>query len=269
MKNNLSRLLNDLPLFLRSIKQPNLDRGYFPKSALLIVAHPDDPEYFCAGTIARWAQSGAEVRYIICTSGQMGSKNSNTNPDEIGGIREGEQIEAARLTGVKDVVFLRHQDGLLEDTITLRHQLVCELRRFRPEVVITNDPLIYFGEDFINHPDHRAVAEATLAAVYPLAGSPLIFQDLENEGLKAHAVRKLYIFTWNQPNTWVDITDTIDIKIAALKLHHSQIGNSDPADAIRQAAARSAKFLRMTYAEPYRVIRLISDEDWPGLSERA
>ncbi len=269
MKNKLSSLLNDLPLLLRRIKQPNLERGYYPQRALLIVAHPDDPEYFCAGTIARWARSGAEVCYIICTSGQLGTKNSNTDPYEIARIREGEQIAAARLTGVKDVVFLRHQDGLLEDTITLRHQLVREIRRFRPEVVVINDPRIYFGEDFINHPDHRAAAEAALGAVYPLAGSPLIFRELENDGFQAHTVRKLYIFTWNQPNTWVDITDSIDIKIAALKLHHSQMGDSDLSDSIRHAASRSAKFLRMKYAEPFRVLQMISDDDWSDLTDRA
>lgn len=253
--------IKDLPSLLKKLVHINDREEQAPARVLVVMAHPDDPEYFCGGTIAKWVKEGSKVWYVICTSGQAGSDKNDTNPDDLAIIRENEQLGAAKYIGVEKVVFLRHPDGFLENTIELRRKLVREIRLFRPEVVVCGDPTIYMGDNFINHPDHRAAASATMEAVYPLASSPMIFNDLEEEGLRAHSVHKLYIFTWQKTNTWIDITETIDTKVEALRMHHSQLADLDPTDQIRTAAARSAKFLRMKYAEPFRVIRLIGDKN--------
>jgi LmbE family N-acetylglucosaminyl deacetylase len=122
------------------------------------------------------------------------------------------------------VVFLRHQDGLLENSLELRHRLMREIHYFQPEVVTINDPIIFYGDTFINHPDHRVAATEGLEAVFPLAGMPLFFSELEEEGIRSHQARKLYIQTWQRPNTWINITKAIDLKIAAIKKHTSQMG---------------------------------------------
>ncbi len=236
---------------------------YTPGRVLVIVAHPDDIEFGSAGTIARWVRDGAAVRYVLCTSGQVGIKDPNVSLEEAAEIREREQTAAAKVTGVDDVVYLRHQDGILENTMDLRRELVREIRRFRPEVLIAGDPTAFFvGESYINHPDHRAAAGAALDAVFPAAGMPALFRELEAEGLEAHETRKVYVTTWQQPDTWVDISETIDVKIAALKEHRSQMGDWDPTDRIRNWAAERAKGMELDYVEAYKVITLKSDEDW-------
>lgn len=236
---------------------------YTPERVMAIFAHPDDIEFSCAGTVARWVRDGAQACYVLCTSGQVGIKDPHITLEEAARIREREQREAARLVGVHHVIFLGYQDGILENTITLRRQLVREIRRFRPEVVITGDPTALFvGENYINHPDHRAAAAAALDAVFPAAGMPTLFKDLEQEGLEAHETRKVYVNTWQNPNTWVDISETIDLKIAALKAHASQMDGWDPGERLRQWAAETAKGKEMLYAEAYRVITLRTDEEW-------
>ncbi len=236
---------------------------YTPERVLVIVAHPDDIEFGCAGTVARWVQDGAAARYVLCTSGQVGIKDPSISLDEAAAIREREQLAAAKMVGVDEVVFLRHQDGILENTIALRRELVREIRRFRPEVLITGDPTAFFvGDSYINHPDHRAAAAAALDAVFPAAGMPTLFKELEDEGLEAHETRKVYVMSWDSPDTWVDISETIDLKIAALREHTSQLGEWNPEERIRQWAAERAKGKEMAYAEAFRVITLKSDEDW-------
>ncbi|NPV67429.1 MAG: PIG-L family deacetylase [Anaerolineae bacterium] len=239
------------------------NRRYTPERVLVIVAHPDDIEFSVAGTIARWVRDGARARYILCTSGQVGIKDPAVTPEEAAAIREAEQTAAARVVGVEEVVFLRHPDGLLENTIALRRELVREIRRFRPEVLITQDPTALFvGESYINHPDHRAAGSAALDAVFPAAGMPALFRELEAEGLTAHETRKVYVSTWQHADTFVDITETIDLKIAALKQHVSQMGGWDPTERIKQWAAERARGLEIAYAESFRVITLRTDEEW-------
>ncbi len=262
MVESIRYLFRDIPLLLYRLAHANIQDNYFPRNVLAIAAHPDDPEYFFAGTIARWIQGGTVVRYIICTSGQIGIKDHSLSKGDVAAIRECEQIAAAEVIGVKEVVFLRHQDGLLENSLALRRQLVREIRIYRPEVVLINDPTMVFGEDFINHPDHRIAATAALDSVFPLAGIPLLFSELEEEGVQPHQVRKVYIQTWQRPNTWINITKTIDLKIAAIKKHASQIGEKDPSGDIRASAAISAKFTGIKYAETFRVITLLNDDAW-------
>jgi LmbE family N-acetylglucosaminyl deacetylase len=229
--------------------------SYTPKRAMAIVAHPDDIEFSCAGTIARWVREGAEVCYVLVTSGDVGIATPGMSKAEATRIREAEQTAAAAVAGVHNVVYLRHPDGMVEATIELRRQLVREIRRFRPDTVITGDPTALFvGDGYINHPDHRAVALAAIDAIFPAAGQPNLFEELEAEGLQAHKPYKVYVQSWGEATTWVNISETIDLKIEALRQHKSQMGDWDPAEMVRKWAADGAKGKEMEYAEQYRVI---------------
>jgi LmbE family N-acetylglucosaminyl deacetylase len=228
---------------------------YIPKRVMVIVAHPDDIEFSCAGTIARWVKEGAEVCYVLCTSGDVGINDPNISREEAVRIREAEQTEAARVVGVTNVVYLREPDGMLEPTLALRKRLVREIRKFRPDTVICGDPqALWAGDTYINHPDHRAAATAAVDAIFPAAGQPALFKELEEEGLTSHKTHKVYVTTWENANVFVNITDTIDLKIEALKKHVSQMGEWNPEEMVRQWAAETAKGKEMDYAEGYRVI---------------
>lgn len=241
---------------------------YIPQKVMVIVAHPDDIEFSCAGTVARWIKEGAEVSYILCTSGDVGIAEAGMAKAKAAQIREAEQQAATQIVGVKEVVFLREPDGMLENTLALRKRLVREIRRFRPEVVITGDPTIVWArENYINHPDHRAAAGAAIDAVFPAAGQPNLFEEIEQEeGFKAHKVRKVYVTSFGQEaDTYVDISSTIDLKLEALRQHVSQMGDWDPEPMMREWAAERGKGKEMAYAEAFRVITLISDEDYARL----
>lgn len=236
---------------------------YVPERAMVIMAHPDDPEFSCAGTVARWAKAGCKVCYVLCTSGDVGIAEPGMTRQQAATIREAEQREAARILGVAEVVFLREPDGMLQPTLELRKKLVREIRRFRPEVVITGDPTAFLVSDtYINHPDHRAAATAALDAVFPAAGQPNLFEELEAEGLQAHKVRKVYITSWGQADTFVNISETIDLKVQALRAHKSQMKDWDPEERIKNWAAERGKGKEMEYAEGFRVITLVDDETW-------
>ena len=234
---------------------------------MFIFAHPDDIEFGSAGTAARWVQGGAEVAYLLLTSGDVGIADLSLTRAEATAIREQEQRDAAAAVGVQEVVFLREPDGLLVNTLELRRRLVREIRRFRPEVVVCGDPTAWFVDaTYINHPDHRAAASAALEAVFPAAGQPHLFQELVGEGLSAHKVRKVYVEGWGGGDTWVNTSSTIDLKIAALRCHVSQMREWDPEPMLRQWSAEAAKGKEMAYAETFRVITLVSDEDFAKAS---
>lgn len=230
---------------------------------MFIFAHPDDIEFGTAGTAARWVQGGAEVVYVLLTSGDVGIADTALTRQEVTDIREKEQLAAAQTIGVQHVVFLREPDGMLVNSLDLRRKLVREIRRFRPEVVVCGDPTVWFVDStYVNHPDHRAAAAAAIDSVFPAAGQPHVFEELAEEGLTAHKVRKLYVEGWGGGDTWVDITGTIDLKIAALRCHLSQMRDWDPEPMLRQWSAEAAKGKEMAYAETFRVITLVSDEDF-------
>lgn len=243
--------------------------NYIPESVMAIVAHPDDIEFGCVGTVARWIKAGARAAYVLVTSGDVGIAKAGLTRAKAAEIREAETLAAARVVGVEDVTFLREPDGRVENTITLRKRLVREIRRFKPEVVITGDPTIVFTPlGGINHPDHRAVGGAAIDAVFPACGQPHLFEELAEEGFTAHKIRKVYLTTRGQGDTFVNITDTIDLKIEALKQHVSQVGDrADLADRIRERTARTGVGKEMAYAESFRVITLQSDEDWQKLQQ--
>lgn len=236
---------------------------YIPESAMAIVAHPDDIEFSCAGTLARWAKAGARTSYVLCTSGEVGIAEAGMTKERAAQIREDEQRAAAELAGATEVVFLREPDGMLQPTLELRKRLVREIRRFRPEVVIAGDPtIVWAGSDYINHPDHRAAAAAALDATFPAAGQPNLFEELAEEGYQAFKPRKVYVTSWGECDLYVNVEDTIDIKVAALRAHKSQMKDWDPEKEIKEWAAERAKGKEMAFAEGFRVVTLVSDEDW-------
>lgn len=236
---------------------------YKPESAMAIVAHPDDIEFSCAGTLARWARAGARISYVLCTSGDVGIDDPGMTRARATEIREAEQRDAAKIAGAQEVIFLREPDGMLQATLELRKRLVREIRRFRPEVIICGDPtIVWAGNDYINHPDHRAAAMAALDATFPAAGQPNLFEEIAGEGFQAHKPRKVYVTSWGGADTFVSIDDTIEIKISALRAHKSQMKDWDPESLLREWAADAAKGKEMDYAEGYRVVTLVDDESW-------
>lgn len=202
-----------------------------PTRVLLIAAHPDDTEFSSGGTVAEWVRQGREVYYLVCTRGDKGSADPEMLPGRLMKIREAEQRAAAEVLGVKQVGFLHFRDGELTPTLELRGEIVHAIRMLRPDVVLTHDPATLYSEQSINHPDHRAVGQAALDAIYPTARDRLQFPEHMAEGLEPHKVKEVYLWGSLSPNHWVDITPSFDRKIQALVKHESQI--SDPSG-IRQ-----------------------------------
>ena len=236
---------------------------YVPERAMAIMAHPDDPEFSCAGTMARWAKAGTKICYVLCTSGDVGIAEPGMTKEKAREIRESEQREACRLTGVEEVVFLGEPDGMLQPTLELRKKLVREIRRFRPEVVITGDPTrVWSGDSYINHPDHRAASAAALDAVFPAAGQPNLFEEIAEEGFQAYKPRKVYVTIWDEADVWVNIAETIEIKVEALRAHKSQMKDWDPEERIKHWAAMRGKGKEMAFAEAFKVVTLVNDETW-------
>jgi LmbE family N-acetylglucosaminyl deacetylase len=199
----------------------------------------------------------------LCTSGEVGIAEPGMTRERAAAIREAEQRAAAEIVGASEVIFLREPDGLLQPTLELRKKLVREIRRFRPEVVVTGDPtVVWASDDYINHPDHRAAATAALDATFPAAGQPNLFEELQQEGLKPHKVRKVYSQVWGNAPLLVSIDETIDLKVAALRAHASQMNGWDPEQQIKEWAAETAAGKGMRYAEAFRVVTLVSDADW-------
>ncbi len=198
-----------------------------PESVLVILAHPDDPEFFCGGTLALWADQGREIRYCLLTRGERGGGEAALDTEELARLRGAEQRAAARVLGVRDVEFLDQPDGYLIPDLSLRKQVVRVIRRTRPDIVVTCDPTNLFPSDcYINHPDHRAAGQAVLDAIFPAAGSAMFFPELlSEEGLAPHAVRQVFISLAQTPNTEIDVTSTVARKVAALREHRSQIAD--------------------------------------------
>jgi LmbE family N-acetylglucosaminyl deacetylase len=198
-----------------------------PLRVLVVLAHPDDPEFYCGGTVARWISEGREVVYCLLTRGDKGDDQAGTDPEALAQKRMAEQRAAAKVLGVDEVIFLDHPDGYLTPDLTLRRDVVRIIRQVRPEIIVTCDPTNFFPSNrYINHSDHRAAGQATLDAVFPAAGSGLYFPELlREEGLAPHKVEQVYVAGAQHPNTVVNVTKFFDHKVAALKEHASQIPN--------------------------------------------
>jgi LmbE family N-acetylglucosaminyl deacetylase len=200
-----------------------------PQKILVVLAHPDDPEFFCGATIARWTSAGHTVVYWLLTCGDKGTSDPATNPDELCSQRVVEQKAAAAVLGVHQVRFLGYPDGQLVPDLAVRRDVTRIIRQERPDILVTCDPrTLFFGDARLNHPDHRAAGQVALDAVFPAAGNPLYYPELlHEEGLQPHSVREVWASLTLDPTVKLDVTDQWETKIRALYEHKSQIG--DPA----------------------------------------
>lgn len=216
---------------------------------MVIVAHPDDAEFGCAGTVVKWAQSGRRVTYVLLTSGDKGSHDPDLRPGRLAALREEEQRAAARELGVEDVIFLRYPDGLLENTLELRRQLTSLIRVHRPHIVMTIDPWRHYQL----HPDHRAAGQAALDAIYA-AREWYIFPEQLVGDTEPWRVREVYLFWTDSADYWEDISACIEKRISALARHASQVGlDMDRlAERIRQQSHQAGLQAGYEYAEAFK-----------------
>lgn len=235
---------------------------YIPARAMLIYAHPDDIEFSAGGTAAKWAQNGSEVTYVVITDGNVGSHEEGMTAERLIETRRSEQQAAARVAGAKECIFLGYHDGLLQPTLELRKELVRLIRRFKPNVIVCGDPTSFFpSETRINHPDHRAAAIAALDATFPAAEMPLLYPELEAEGLTPHKVNYVYISNpSSEPNFYIDTSDCIHLKIQALREHKSQLGDWDPEEPVKNWNKETGKKVGFAYAERFLRITLKEPE---------
>jgi len=226
-----------------------------PKRALVIVAHPDDAEFLCGATVAKLCAEGWVVSYLLTTSGDMGSRDDKMSRPTLSAIREREQVAAANVLGVKEVVFLRYPDGFYEDTAEARGRIVREVRRLKPDLVITWDP---FRRTF-THRDHRLTGQSAIDAIYPLARNPLGYAEHFLEGLEVHRVNEVWLAGTADPDYWVDVTDHFETKIQALRKHKSQIGGAPVRmlrKRLRERMKETAKDQEFELAEAFRRLSL-------------
>jgi LmbE family N-acetylglucosaminyl deacetylase len=200
-----------------------------PKNILVVLAHPDDPEFFCGATLARWAADGHHISYCLLTCGDKGVRDRSSNPEDLCAIRQVEQRAAADVLGVEKVEFLSYPDGYLMPDLKLRRDIVRAIRLAKPDIVVTSDPTnLFVREGYINHPDHRYAGQAALDAVFPAAGNHLFFEELLcDEGIEPHGPKEVWVTLTSQPTLTIDVTDFWDTKIRALYEHASQIGDRE------------------------------------------
>ena len=232
-----------------------------PDRFLVVTAHPDDAEFGPAATAARWIDAGSVGHLVCCTSGDQGGEDPTVDPMALGAVREVEQRAAAAVVGYAGVTFLHQPDGALANDLALREQLVREIRAFGPDAVLTHDPeVLFYGDGGVNHTDHRAAGLAAVDAVFPAARNPMAFPRLAREGLAPHRVRRLYLFWSNHADTWVDVSDTLDRRIAALRCHVSQLRHPERLDERMRAWAQAeGEPIGARYGEAFRLV--VIDED--------
>jgi LmbE family N-acetylglucosaminyl deacetylase len=196
--------------------------------ALVVISHPDDAEFAAAATIASLTRAGVRVDYVVTTDGGKGTEDPAVTPEQLASTRVAEQRAAADVLGVSEIVHLGYPDGYLTPSLDLRRDISRQIRRFRPDLVITQNPQRRLDHNpFIGHPDHLATGEATLASVYPAARDFLNFPELVAEGFQPWKVRQVLLAGVEQPNLWVDVADTFEIGLQALREHVSQVGDRD------------------------------------------
>jgi LmbE family N-acetylglucosaminyl deacetylase len=242
------------------LKESNGRRKKVPR-VLVISAHPDDVDFGCAGTLAKWASQDAEIFYTICTSGEKGTDDPTIPNHAMAVTREKEQRDAAEVVGAKEVIYLRKPDGELQSSLEFRGELVRVIRKFRPDIVFTHDPANRsFDNQYMFHSDHRVVGELAFDAVYPAALNRNYFPGHLAEGLSPHAVAEMYFFATAQPDTWIDIASTIEIKIKALRCHTSQIKNPKIMEEFVRTMFRTwGKEKGLVYAERFRRLPIFHD----------
>lgn len=225
--------------------------------AMVVMAHPDDAEYSCSGTVAKWTRMGWEVVYVLCTDGSKGSDEPGMTTEKLAAIRKQEQLNAAKILGLKDVVFLNYPDSYLTPSLELRRDVVRAIRRYKPDILICPNPTRSLeGNSYLGHPDHMAAGEAALSAAYPTARDRLTYPDLIKEGLEPHKVREVWITMGANANHWVELTeDDLKTAVAALKAHVSQVGENAE-QRIREWRARAGSLRGYRYAEAFRAFKM-------------
>lgn len=232
---------------------PDQEQTEVLRRVMVIAAHPDDPEFGCAGTIAKWAAAGREITYLLLTSGDKGCHDPEVRPGQVAGRREREQRAAAAVLGVKDVIYLNYPDGLLENTLELRRRLAQIVRERQPEIVLTIDP----WRRYQLHPDHRAAGQAALDAVWS-AREWYIFPEQLVGDREPWRVKEVFLFWTDSPDYWEDVGETVDKRVEALRRHESQIGGRADklAERVREGLRATAKDHEMEYAEAFKKIKL-------------
>lgn len=227
-----------------------------PKRILVFSAHPDDLDFGCAATVAKLVKQGNKIIYCIISNGEKGIHKIKSSKQAIISIRKKEQKRAARIVGVKDVIFLNEKDGEVENTKALRRKLVSIIRKIKPDIVFSFDPANFLFDNFYRyHRDHRKAAEAVFDALYPASGSEAFFQDLNR---KPHTIKEVWFFATHRPNLWINISGTVDKKIEALLSHRSQI--TDEKEFKKRIFSRAREIGRkkkMRYAENFRKLTLV------------
>jgi LmbE family N-acetylglucosaminyl deacetylase len=226
-----------------------------PATVLAVYAHPDDPDVAAGGTLAGWARSGAAVHVCVCADGDKGSNDPGAEPRKLVELRREEVAAAGAVLGVKAHHWLGYRDGEITDDREMRAALVRLLREVRPDVVVAPDPTaVFFGQHYVNHRDHRMVGWATIDAVSPAAANPHYFPEA---GL-AHKVAALFLSGTLDPDVWVDVSETIDVKAAAVACHASQLGEAGEwlRRAVRQRAEEAGRAAGVRFAEGFRRVQL-------------
>jgi LmbE family N-acetylglucosaminyl deacetylase len=225
---------------------------------LCISAHPDDNEFVIGGSVARWTREGRDVAFCLVTTGGAGVNEHTPSSDGLIPIREKEQRAAAKILGVKELMLLGYIDGTLVPSLAMRRDLTRVIRRWRPDVVVTGDPTVrYYGNEYLNHPDHRAVADVALDAVFPSSETSAIFPELLAEGLPPHKVKQVLISGSLEPDVFVDISRTLAVKCRALKAHRSQVDKGEWVDQLLTAwALRDGKRGGLRHAEAFKRMAL-------------
>ena len=225
-----------------------------PARAMAVYAHPDDPEVSCGATLAHWAATGAEVRLVVVNAGDKGSPDPATDPAALAERRAGEVRAAAEVLGLAGIDMLGLPDGEVTNDLALRGRLVGLVRRHRPDIVVCPDPTaVFFGDSYVNHRDHREVGWAVVDAVAPAAASPLYFPETG----PPHQVAGLLLSGTFEPDVWVDISDSLELKVAAVQCHESRVGG-DPAlvaELLRTRTAESGAQVGVSHAESFRRLR--------------
>ena len=228
------------------------------RRGMVVIAHPDDAEWGCSGTVAKWCADGWDVVYVLCTDGSKGSSDPDMTGEKLVKIREKEQRDAGDVLGLKDVVFLGYPDSYLEPTLELRRDIAREIRRYKPDVVIVGSPARGMDHhDYLGHPDHFAAGEAALSAVFPTARDRLTFPELLEEGLEPHKVREVWVSGGGEDsNQFVDVEPYMETAIKALKAHKTQVDQENAGEWFRQGRIATGKKVGLAYAEGFKRISL-------------
>ena len=226
------------------------------KEILVILAHPDDPEFFLGATIARWIKAGHHIRYVLLTKGDKGANDESLSGEDVAQIRLREQDAAAQSLGVASVDYLDYEDGYLIPDLEMRKKVVRAVRKYQPQILVTCDPGNLFpSQQYINHPDHRNAGQVVIDAVFPASGNRFFFPDLLKEGLEPHEVEEVWMSLTNEPDVTLDVTDHWDDKINALKSHASQIGDPDAFEKRMLDRLQQAENIDFKYEECFRCIK--------------